>query len=86
MRCNLAIVAVGALGVAVGIISAADAQQWWADQTLHEPTVPSVANDDWCANDIDRFILAKLESEGLSLSEEADAFTLSRRAHFDLVF
>ena len=84
MRCNLAIVAVGALGVAVGIISAADAQQWWADQTLHEPTVPSVANDDWCANDIDRFILQHLEAAGIEPAHQASRAALIRRATYDL--
>ncbi|MBI3824274.1 MAG: DUF1553 domain-containing protein [Planctomycetes bacterium] len=35
-------------------------------------------------NDIDRFIIARLEKEGLKLSDEADPRTLIRRLSFDL--
>jgi hypothetical protein len=38
----------------------------------------------WCRNPIDRFILARLEKEGLRPSPEADALTLVRRMTFDL--
>ena len=38
----------------------------------------------WPRNDIDHFILARLESEGLTPSPEADKATLLRRLSFDL--
>jgi hypothetical protein len=47
--------------------------------------VPTTANSDWPKNDIDRFVLARLEEEGLSPSPEADRATLCRRVHLDLV-
>ena len=45
---------------------------------------PKVRQADWPRNDIDRFILAKLEREGLTPSPEASRETLIRRLSFDL--
>ena len=39
----------------------------------------------WAANPIDRFILARLETEGLTPSPEADRVTLLRRLSLDLI-
>jgi hypothetical protein len=47
--------------------------------------VPSVRAKDWARTPIDRFILARLEAEGLSPSREADPVTLLRRLSLDLV-
>lgn len=49
----------------------------------HDP--PAVAGELWPRNDIDRFILAKLEANGLMPNPEADRRTLIRRAYFDLI-
>ena len=38
----------------------------------------------WSENWIDRFVLARLESEGLQPAPDADPVTLIRRLHFDL--
>ena len=48
------------------------------------PPVPAVKNDAWPKNDIDRFILARLEKEGLQPSPPADRVTLLRRLTLDL--
>ncbi|HEX5271304.1 MAG TPA: DUF1549 and DUF1553 domain-containing protein, partial [Gemmataceae bacterium] len=48
------------------------------------PAIPSVEGSDWPRNPIDRFILARLEAEGLRPSPEADRATLIRRVSFDL--
>jgi mono/diheme cytochrome c family protein len=61
------------------------ASDHWAFRKPVRPEAPAVQNADWPSNDIDRFILAKLESEGLTPSPEADKVTLIRRLHFDLV-
>jgi mono/diheme cytochrome c family protein len=45
---------------------------------------PAVADDAWPRNDVDRFILARLEREGLAPSPEADRTTLIRRLSLDL--
>jgi hypothetical protein len=84
MRWNSVMVAVGVLGVAVGEIAAADAEQWWADQPLRQPSVPMVNNDEWCTNGIDRFILAELEAVNLDPAPRATRAALIRRATYDL--
>jgi hypothetical protein len=57
----------------------------WAFQTPVRPSVPMVQNPAWVRNPIDRFILARLEQEGLTPSPEADRVTLIRRLSFDLL-
>jgi hypothetical protein len=47
--------------------------------------VPQVKNAAWAKNDIDRFVLARLEKEKLQPSPEADRRTLIRRLSFDLI-
>ena len=47
-------------------------------------TPPTVRETAWPRNDIDRFILARLESEGLPHAAEADRATLLRRVTLDL--
>src|SRR5262245_39007987 len=59
-------------------------QKHWAFAAPVRPEVPSVEKVDWARNDIDRFILATLESRGLSPTEEAPKETLIRRASLDL--
>jgi hypothetical protein len=57
----------------------------WAFQPPVRPAVPAVSNTAWARNDIDRFILARLEKEGLHPSPEADRITLVRRLSLDLI-
>jgi Protein of unknown function (DUF1553)/Protein of unknown function (DUF1549)/Concanavalin A-like lectin/glucanases superfamily/Planctomycete cytochrome C len=56
----------------------------WAYQPPTRPELPSVSNATWARNAIDRFILARLEREGLRPSIEADKATLLRRVSLDL--
>jgi hypothetical protein len=56
----------------------------WAFTPPQRPFVPSMADDGWCRNDIDRFIFARLEQEGVPPSAEADRETLVRRVTLDL--
>jgi hypothetical protein len=46
---------------------------------------PAVRQADWPRNDVDRFVLAKIEQAGLAPAPEADRATLIRRLHADLV-
>jgi Protein of unknown function (DUF1553)/Protein of unknown function (DUF1549)/Planctomycete cytochrome C len=56
----------------------------WAFVAPIRPALPSVANAKWAAGPIDRFILARLEKEGIAPSAEADRVTLLRRLSLDL--
>jgi mono/diheme cytochrome c family protein len=58
---------------------------WWAFQPLRQPPVPAVKEDGWCRNEIDRFILQKLQAKGLRPAPEADRQALIRRVYFDLI-
>jgi hypothetical protein len=57
----------------------------WAFRPIAEPPVPRVKDNAWPRSDVDQFILAKLESEGLTPVSDADRPTLLRRVYFDLV-
>ncbi len=57
---------------------------FWAFQPIKMPPVPTVARGDWAKSDVDRFVLARLEKEGLTPVAAADRRTLIRRATLDL--
>src|SRR5688500_168962 len=76
---------VALLGGAVpALADEAAARRWWSFQPVAEHTPPKVADDAWARGEIDRFILAKLEAEGMTPPPPADKRTLIRRATFDL--
>ena len=56
----------------------------WAYQPIADPEPPAVKQAGWGRNGIDAFVLARLESEGLAPSPEADRRTLLRRVTLDL--
>jgi hypothetical protein len=57
----------------------------WAFRAPVRPPLPAVKNQSWPRDEIDRFVLARLEREGLKPSPEADRVTLIRRLSLDLV-
>lgn len=57
----------------------------WAFVAPVRPREPDVKGADWVRTPIDRFVLAKLEAEGLSPSPEADRATLIKRLSIDLI-
>ncbi len=57
----------------------------WAFVPPTRTALPAVKREDWPKNPIDRFVLARLEAEGLSPSSEADRVTLCRRLYLDLL-
>src|ERR1039458_9605403 len=59
-------------------------QEHWAFRAPVTPAVPAVRNAAWAKNAIDRFVLAKLEAQGLQPAPAADARTLIRRVALDL--
>lgn len=56
----------------------------WAYVSPVKPDLPPVKNDRWGRNEIDRFILAEAERQGLIPNEEATRHALIRRLSFDL--
>ncbi len=56
----------------------------WAYVKPGKPSVPSVRDDKWCVNSIDRFVLRRLEQEGLRASALAEKELLLRRLSLDL--
>jgi hypothetical protein len=67
------------------IAAGAEYAPHWAFVTPARPAVPAVSRPEWPRNDVDRFVLSRLEQEGLAPSPEADRPTLIRRLHADLV-
>jgi hypothetical protein len=59
-------------------------QEHWAFVAPVRPEAPAVKDAAWPRNDIDRFILANLEAQGIHPSPEADKPTLIRRVTLDL--
>ena len=56
----------------------------WSFAPIERPEPPEVADESWPRNAIDRFVLARLEAEGVEPSPEADRATLIRRLSLDL--
>ncbi len=60
-------------------------RRFWAFQPVKAVSVPAVRETSRARSPIDRFLLAALESKGLTLAAPADMGTLLRRATFDLI-
>lgn len=57
----------------------------WAYIKPELPIVPEVKNINWTTNEIDYFILRKLESKGMSPSKIEEKEILLRRVYFDII-
>ena len=66
------------------IAQGAEWKEHWSLIPPQKPSIPTVQNEAWGNNEIDKFILAKLESQQLAPSEPADEAKLLRRLSFDL--
>jgi hypothetical protein len=60
------------------------AKNHWAYQPVKQPAVPAVKDGAWAKNDVDRFVLAGLETKGLKPVGDAQPEALLRRVCFDL--
>ena len=60
-------------------------RRFWSFQPLQRTPLPEVNDKDWPAAAVDRFILSRLEQEGLGPAPPADKRTLLRRVTFDLI-
>jgi hypothetical protein len=59
-------------------------RRFWSFLPIGDPAPPVVRDVAWPATDVDRFVLARLEAQGLTHADCADKPTLIRRATFDL--
>ena len=58
----------------------AERRKFWSFQPIRKPALPSVRDARWVKSPIDRFILSRLEADGLTPVKPADERTLIRRA------
>ena len=56
----------------------------WAFEIPKRPALPPVRNEAWLRNPIDRFVLARLEREGLQPAPQGNRRALARRAALDI--
>lgn len=56
----------------------------WAFEPIRSPKIPTVSNEAWCRNAIDRFIVRRQEKAGVPQNSAAVKTRLIRRASFDL--
>jgi len=66
------------------IRAGAEYQPHWSLLAAKRPELPEVKDEGWVRTPIDRFVLARLEAEGLAPAAEADRHTLVRRVSLDL--
>ena len=57
----------------------------WPYYVPKEAAPPDIGNSNWVRNDIDRFVLRKLQENDLNPAVEASPTTLIRRLYFDLL-
>lgn len=60
-------------------------REHWSFQRINKPALPEVRDTGWGQKPIDRFILARLEGEGLRPSAAAGRRTLLRRVYLDVI-
>ena len=57
----------------------------WSFQPLKRPDIPVVENGQWCRTPVDRFLLARLEEQGIAPADAADLNTWLRRVSLDVI-
>ncbi|MCA9137345.1 MAG: PSD1 domain-containing protein [Planctomycetales bacterium] len=61
------------------------AREFWSFQGIASPAVPAIKNASWIKNDIDAFVLSRLEAAQIKPVDDADSDVLARRIYFDLI-
>lgn len=67
------------------ITAGAEYKPHWAFIKPVQPSRPEVQNKSWPGNELDYFVLARMEKEQLTPSPRADKYSLVRRLYLDLV-
>jgi hypothetical protein len=60
-------------------------RSYWAFRPVVKPTAPKVSHGEWIKNDIDRFVLARLEQDKLKPNGAANKRDLIRRVYFTVI-
>ena len=60
-------------------------REFWSFQPVRKPDLPDINDRQWPSTAVDRFVLARLEAEGLRPVATAEKRVLIRRATFDLI-
>jgi hypothetical protein len=71
-------------GASFDVLDAQGLHWHWAYRPIARPSPPAVSASSWPRNDVDRFVLARIEAAGLEPAPEADRSTLARRLALDL--
>ncbi len=69
----------------VSTIKPEEERDFWAYQKPSKHPLPKISQAEWPRTDIDHFILARLDTEGIKPAPDTDARTLLRRLFFDLI-
>ena len=67
------------------IVEGAEYAEHWSFVPPRRPATPAVSNESWAQEELDRFVLARLDKAGLRPSKEADRYALLRRWSIDLI-
>ncbi len=62
-----------------------DDRKFWSFLPLTKPKAPTVKNKTWTNNEIDQFVLRKLEAAKITPNGPANSRVLIRRVYFDLI-
>lgn len=62
----------------------AEWKEHWSFIPPEKPSIPTIEDNNWAANDIDRFVFNKMDKAGFKPSPQADKAHLLRRLCFDL--
>ncbi len=72
-------------GLTKGMQVTDDDRNFWSFAPLKKPSAPLVKNKKWTHNEIDRFVLRKLEEAKITPNGPAEPRVLIRRLYFDLI-
>lgn len=73
---------IGCLGMAAGLLLGAEND--WAFAPVENPNPPAVESTQWAREELDRFVLARIEERDSRPTQTAEKRTLVRRAYLDL--
>ena len=68
-----------------GLSITAEDRQFWSFVTIERPPLPAIKHANWARNEIDHFVVARLEQSDLSPSDDATKRQLIRRVYFDVL-